>query len=325
MSAIISSTEPHSLTIITDLPTDQHPAIVYIASLPSEHSRRNMHRYLNMIADRLTAGRADALALNWSALRYQHVQAVRTGLMAQYAPATVNGMLSALRGVLKEAWRLGQMSAEDYQRAIDVQNVKGETLPAGRDLQQGEILALVDACLNDDSAAGIRDAAIIGLLYVGGLRRAELAALELADYEPETGTLKIISGKGQKDRLAYITGGAKEALTDWLLIRGDLTGPLFMPVNKAGHIQHKSMTDQAIYNMLKKRAAQAGVKDFSPHDFRRTFVGDLLDRGVDIATVQKMAGHANVTTTSRYDRRPEQVKQQAAQKLHFPYTRRRMV
>jgi integrase len=82
------------------------------------------------------------------------------------------------------------------------------------------------------------------------------------------------------------------------------------------------MTSQAIYNMLQKRAGQAKVKDFSPHDFRRTFVGDLLDRGVDIVTVQKMAGHANVNTTGRYDRRPEEVKRAAAAKLHFPYQRR---
>lgn len=304
---------------------DWNAALVYLSGLPSEHSRRNLQRYLDQIAGLLSDGQRTATEFDWSALRFAHVQAVRSRVMEAYAPATVNGMLSALRGVLKAAWRLGQMSAEDYQRAVDVENVKGDVLPAGRDLQQGEILALVDVCLNDDSAAGVRDAAIIGLLYACGLRRAELVALELVDYNADSGALKVISGKGQKDRLVYVTGGAKEALVDWLTIRGDLAGPLFMPVNKGGNIQQRAMTDQAVYNMLKKRAEQAGVKDFSPHDFRRTFVGDLLDRGVDIVTVQKLAGHANVTTTGRYDRRPEQVKQQAVQKLHFPYKRRKLI
>ena len=137
--------------------------------------------------------------------------------------------------------------------------------------------------------------------------------------------MKVLSGKGRKDRLVYVTNGAQDALDDWLLLRGDGTGPLFMPVNKGGNIQHREMTSQAVYNMLKKRAGEAGVKDFSPHDFRRTFVGDLLDVGVDIVTVQKLAGHASEETTGRYDRRPEAVKQQAAQKLHFPYKRRRLV
>jgi integrase/recombinase XerD len=111
------------LILRTQVPADQHPAAVYLASLASAHSRRNMTRYLHIMADLLTGGQADALTLDWSAVRYAHVQAVRTRLMDAYAPATVNGMLSALRGVLKEAWRLGHMSAEDYQRAVDVPNV----------------------------------------------------------------------------------------------------------------------------------------------------------------------------------------------------------
>ena len=142
--------------------------------------------------------------------------------------------------------------------------------------------------------------------------------------DPESGQVTVRSGKGRKDRTAYVTNGAQDALDDWLVLRGDSPGPLFWPVNKGGVLQPRGLTAQAVYNLLKKRAEEAGVKDFSPHDFRRTFVGDLLDRGVDIVTVQKMAGHANVTTTGRYDRRPEQVKQQAAQKLHFPYKRRSM-
>ncbi len=84
------------------------------------------------------------------------------------------------------------------------------------------------------------------------------------------------------------------------------------------------MTNQAIYNMLQKRADEAGVKEFSPHDLRRTFVSDLLDAGADIATVSKMAGHASVQTTARYDCRPEEAERKAAGLLHIPYHGRDM-
>ena len=261
--------------------------------------------------------------VDWSALRYQHTQAVRARLAETYAPATTNKMLSALRGVLREAWRLGQMSAEDYHRAADLEAVRGETLPRGRALGTGELRALLHACSADASPAGARDAALLALLYGGGLRRSEAVVLDLADYDPESGALTIRAGKGRKDRLAYATNGAADALADWLAVRGDEPGPMFVPINKGGRVLPRRLSPQAVMNILAKRARQAGVAHASPHDFRRSFISDLLDAGADITTVSKLAGHANVATTSRYDRRGEVAKRKAATLLHVPYEPRK--
>lgn len=312
----------NALALRSRLPAERHPAQVYIASL-SKGSRPTMRIALEIIAEILTTNTATALTLDWSALRFQHTQAIRTALAERYEPSTVNKMLSALRGVLRAAWQLQQMSTDDYTRAVAVNGVKGETLPAGRALTLGEIEQLMQACVTDESPAGLRDAAIIALLRAAGLRRAEICALRLSDYSASSESLTV-RGKGRKQREVPIANGALDALMDWLVMRGGDPGSIFCPVNKGGKLApHKRLSPQAIYKMLDKRAKQAGVYDLSPHDFRRTFASDLLDADVDISTVQRLMGHANVQTTQRYDRRGEGVKREAVKMLALPYHKRK--
>ena len=316
MNNALTTTQPTDLIIIDPLPLDQHPAAVYLASL-APSGRVTQHAALNIIAGLLTSN-YDAFACDWSRIRFQHTTAVRSQLQDQYAPATVNKMLCALRMTLKAAWQLDQMTAEEYLKAASVTSVNGETILAGRGLSAGEIAALLGVCENDLTPAGARDAAVLAVMYACGLRREEIVNLDLDDYNQESGRM-VVSGKRRKDRTAYLLNGASRALNDWLDVRNLEPGPLFMPINKAGVVQYRRMSTQAIYNLLEKRAKQAGVDSFSPHDLRRSFVSDLLDAGADIATVAKMAGHASVNTTARYDRRPEQAKMKAAQRLHVPY------
>lgn len=251
------------------------------------------------------------------------VQAYKAHLQAQgYAPATVNVALSAIRRLALEAADNGLLSERVAAAIRRVGNVRAEVVPAGRDIAPGELVGLMRACADDHSPAGVRDAALIGLLYVTGMRRAEAVALALVDYVPESGAVTIRKGKGNKQRVVYITNGATEALGDWLRVRGDDPGALFCPVNKGGRVAVRQMTGQSVRRMLEKRAGAAGIDALTPHDFRRTTVGDLLDAGADIVTVQKILGHASPTTTARYDRRPEETKKRAAGMLHLPYFKR---
>jgi len=135
------------------------------------------------------------------------------------------------------------------------------------------------------------------------------------------GELKV-KGKGNKERLLYVDNGALDALNDWLSVRGDHEGSLFNPILKGGKVQNRGMTDQAIYNLLLNHSKQAGIARFSPHDLRRSFISELLDRGADVVTVQQLAGHASVQTTANYDRRGERAKKKAIGLLHVPYKKR---
>lgn len=314
------TTTTEGLAITSPQPLDRNPAAVYLASLKAS-GRRPQAQALGVIADILGVG--DYLAVPWGALRYQHTAAIRAQLLAMaYKPATNNRILSALRGTLRAAWQLGLMSAEELARAVDIKNVTGQTLPAGRGLAAGEISGLLAVCGADHGPAGARDAAIIAILYSCGLRRDELVNISLADYNPAAGELRVLVAKRGKERMVPIVNGAADCLADWLAVRGNEPGALFPAITKSGRIGSGRVTAQAVYNMLARRAAKAGIKRFSPHDLRRSFVSDLLDAGADIATVAKLAGHSSVNTTARYDRRPDEAKRAAVKLLHVPHYKR---
>lgn len=305
-----------SLVLTIPPPLTQHPAAVYLDGL-SEGSRATMQPALDAIARLLTDEQCDVFTLDWSALRYQHTAAVRTALMRKYAPATVNKMLCALRRVLREAYKLDLIDATDYAKAVDLNPIKVEKGLRGRALSADEIAALMKVCQEDTNPVGARDAALIAILRGTGLRRAEVVNLHLKDFDAESGALEVRAGKGGKDRTVYLPGAAIAHLQHWLTVRGRRPGPLLCPIRKGGQVQLRRMTPQAVLLIVRKRADEAGVKSFSPHDFRRTFCSDLLDAGVDIVTVQKLAGHSSPAVTSKYDRRGEEVKKKAVNLLKF--------
>lgn len=287
------------------------PAAVYLAAL-APGSRRTMLAALRTLATLL--GQVDPLTCPWHQLRYQHAAALRSRLAERYAPATANRHLAALRGVLQEARRLGLMSADECAAACDVPPVRGKRLPKGRALDAPEIAAVLTACA-DGSPAGARDAALLAVAYGGGLRRAELVGLDLVDWRAADAEVRVRHGKGDKERVVYLGEDWAALLEAWLAVRGRHPGPIFAPIAKAGRVLGRRLAASTVRQIFLARGEQAGVERFSPHDLRRTMISHLLDAGEDLSTVQQVAGHANVVTTARYDRRGEQAKRRAAQRL----------
>lgn len=292
-------------------PRDRNPAAVYLRRLGAG-SRESCASSLQQMARILTGGRLQADQVPWHLLRYHHTTALRSKLMEEYAPASVNRMVSNLRGVLKEAWRLGVMTAEDYQRAADLKQVRFKRTSRGRALTRQEIDLLL---AEPDSVRGRRDRALLAVLYGAGLRRSEAVRLEVADYEFETGKILVRSGKGQRDRTVYVANRYKALLERWIKTRGTEAGPLFLPIIGGGRLILKHMTVQAIYHLVRRMGNALGIREFTPHDLRRTFVTHLLEQGADVGATRELAGHANVQTTLLYDRRGEKAKRKAAELL----------
>jgi len=244
------------------------PVAAYLEQL-GEGSRRTMREALTKLANWASDGRRSPHDLPWHMLRIEHTAALRTRLTATRAPATANKHLAALRGVLKQCWRHGLMSAEAYQRAIDLPPVRGGSPRKPNRLGAVELRKLAQICAGDSSPAGARDEALLALLYSANLRRSEAVSLELTDYDLSTGVL-IVRGAGvRQPRRFAANDDARRALERWILIRGPEAGPLFNPVNKGGRIERRRLSEQAIYIACQKRASEAGLPPTSPEDLRR--------------------------------------------------------
>lgn len=281
-------------TLTAYRPNDQHPAAVYLAKL-APGSRRAMRDALDTIAGLLTSERCNAKTLEWSALRYQHTAAVRSKLMEGYPSSDREQDAVRLARRLEGVLAPRADGCRGVPQGCRSTGSARLTVPKGRALAFGELQALFAACAGDASLIARRDAAMLAVLCGGGLRRAEVVAFDLADYDSDTGALKVM-GKGRKERVVYATNGAKDALDAWLRTRGGEPGPLFVRIGKGEQMTMYRLTDQAVWHILQQRTEQANVKMFSPHDLRRTFISTLWDAGADGVSIQR--------TNTRKEERP---------------------
>lgn len=310
-------------TVTHRYPADANPCLTYLSSLLSPRSRETMRGSLRRVVtlvlmcepSQLPPGAETVFA--WHQLRYQHVTAIKTRLMELFSPATVNRILSAVRGVLKECWRLGYIDAETYHRARDVANLRYQLVPTGRAIKPQELRALLLGCY-EDGKRGIRDLAIIALLSTTGMRRAELSALDVRDFDEETGCVTIRKGKGAKQRTVYATNKTLGIMRAWLLVRGEADGALFVSIKKGDKVTGNRLPAPSVQEMVRKRSIAAGLPKTTAHDFRRSFISNMLDENVDMITVAKLTGHSDPRMLSRYDRRGERAKQDAQGKLDLP-------
>jgi integrase/recombinase XerC len=148
---------------------------------------------------------------------------------------------------------------------------------------------------------GLRDRAILEVLYSAGLRVAELASLNVESWDADAGVLRVF-GKGRKERFAPIGRYAARALSNWLAVREpDPRAPAIQQaalfLNKRG----RRLTTRSVGRLLEKYIRQTGLdKVTTPHTLRHSFATHLLDGGADLRSVQELLGHKSLTTTQIY-------------------------
>lgn len=172
----------------------------------------------------------------------------------------------------------------------------GRYLPAVLSVE--EVNAIIDG-VDTRSPKGLRDKAILEILYGCGLRVSELCDLRISHVYVEEGFVRVV-GKGNKERLVPMGESAAAAFTDWLGVRGEAFAPEYSDIaflNRFG----KPLSRISVFKLVKEYALLAGVtKEISPHTFRHSFATHLIENGADLRVVQEMLGHENITTTEIY-------------------------
>jgi len=236
--------------------------------------------------------------------------------LAQHAPqmkaSSTGRLLSSVRRFYQYTLRQGKIQADP---SLQIERPK---LPRGlpKSLSESEVEALINAP-DLSTALGLRDRAMIEILYGSGLRVSELVNLKTAEVSQDIGVVRVM-GKGSKERLVPLGEEALDRVKRYLaearavLLKGQQSDALFVTGRGA------AMTRQMFWHLTKRYAHMAGInKPLSPHTLRHAFATHLLNHGADLRVVQMLLGHADISTTQIYTHvARERLKQLHAQ--HHP-------
>lgn len=213
----------------------------------------------------------------------------------QVSTRTAARTLSTLRRFYR--WMLREALIDSDPSALLKSPKISRSLP--HSLSEQEIETLLETP-DIDTAYGLRDKAMLELMYASGLRVSELIGIELGQIDLRLGVIKIL-GKGSKERLVPVGEQAIEFLLRYLrdarsqLLKSTTSSQLFLSSRGTG------MSRQAFWQIIKRHALQSGIKTaVSPHDLRHAFATHLLNHGADLRTLQMLLGHADLSTTQIY-------------------------
>ncbi len=317
----------------------QNAAEIYLQQFGSLNSVRTARSHLNQVAKWF--GYDDYKTCDWQFMRYENVVNYINHLKnnTEVKTTTVNACLVFLKGVSATAWKLGQISDNDYLKIQKIKQYRVYKKPSGQALTKRESEAILDLC-DSETKQHIRDRAILLLLLNCGLRRAEVTTIELKNVFLDDRRIRLV-GKGNKERDVYLNDEALEAVKKWIDLRQDVisqwnannpwkkgnagdgsAGYLFGRWTRNFNylVINRPLAPETIARVVDKYK-ELGKRDLpklariTTHDLRRTFATRLLNNDVDINVVRQLMGHSNISTTSMYDHRGDDALKAAVQKL----------
>lgn len=223
---------------------------------------------------------------------------------------TQNYYLIALRAFLKYLRKRGIESLSPER--IELAKVGDRSL----DLITSEELGRLMKVSRDNTLRGLRDWAILELLFSTGLRVSELCSLD-RDLDLSSDSFSI-RGKGDKVRVVFLSDEAKQALKTYLSKRDDVDEAMFIQLGKAAkYSKDLRLTPRSVERTVKRLAVKAGItRKVTPHVIRHSFATDLLENGADLRSVQAMLGHANIATTQVYTHVTDKHLKEVHQRFH---------
>ena len=265
-------------------------------SLPSPHSRRAYHRALGEFFAWYPSNASGEGFTRATVQRYRsHLQ------QRSLSAASINLHLAAVRKLAAEASANGLIDPGTASAIGSVSGARSSGVRSGNWLtlpQAQRLLAEPDP----ETKKGLRDRVLLGLLVGCGLRRGELAGLELGDVSQREGRWAIVDlvGKHGRVRTVPMPSWAFAALDEWAAAAGINSGPVLRPVSKAGLVGAGPITAQGVFETVIRHARLAGLGKVTPHDLRRTFAKLAHQGRAPLEQIQISLGHASIQTTERY-------------------------
>lgn len=318
------------------IPRNKNPAHQHLLSQPSDASRVSKRHLMNTLSRMLGAPNVtpredasdkrirdyDGLAypyeyVHWETLSLDGYRAITQMITHEplnpksdqpryRAPTTINAYVAVLRGIAREAWVMEMITHDAYERIRSIKPTTSKQLPKGKAQPEFVINALLSVC-DLSTARGARDASIITMMVLTGIRRSETLRIYISDINNFSSEIKI-HGKGRKERLILPPAAACDYLQHWLSFRGSEPGPLYVGIpNNVDRVRSvdKPMSFHSLnvrFEALRNKACKESGMDFqiSPHHLRHTFATDLHKANVDLLTIQTLLNHASPDTTRGY-------------------------